>query len=165
VAQQAVEHYGWLKTGQMMDGLGLAETTPGPLIMVLQFVGFMGGWNQAGTLSPLLAASLGALLTTWVTFTPCFLWIFLGGPHIEQLRGNVKLATALSAITAAVVGVILNLAVWFGLHVLFPEAHGLDVFALGVSVLAFVGMIKWNWGVIPVVLGASLAGLLFKTLF
>jgi chromate transporter len=164
VAQQAVEHYGWLKTGQMMDGLGLAETTPGPLIMVLQFVGFMGGWNQAGGLSPLAAASLGALLTTWVTFTPCFLWIFLGGPHIEQLRGNVKLATALSAITAAVVGVILNLAVWFGLHVLFPQERGLDVFALIVSLVAFVGMIRWKWGVIPVVLGASLAGLLFKML-
>jgi chromate transporter len=165
VAQQAVDHYGWLRTGQMMDGLGLAETTPGPLIMVLQFVGFMGGWNQAGGLSPLAAASLGALLTTWVTFTPCFLWIFLGGPHIEQLRGNVKLATALSAITAAVVGVILNLAVWFGLHVLFPQERGLDVFALFVSLVAFVGMIKWKWGVIPVVLGASLAGLLFKMLW
>jgi chromate transporter len=165
VAQQAVDHYGWLKTGQMMDGLGLAETTPGPLIMVLQFVGFMGGWNQAGGLSPLAAASLGALMTTWVTFTPCFLWIFLGGPHIEQLRGNVKLATALSAITAAVVGVILNLAVWFGVRVLFPQGHGLDFFALIVSLVAFAGMIKWKWGVIPVVLGASLAGLIFKMLF
>ncbi len=164
VAQQAVEHYGWLKTGQMMDGLGLAETTPGPLIMVLQFVGFMGGWNSAGGSSPLAAASLGALLTTWVTFTPCFLWIFLGGPHIEQLRGNIKLATALSAITAAVVGVILNLAVWFGLHVLFSQEHGLDVFALVVALAAFVGMIRWNWGVIPVVLGAGLAGLIYKIL-
>jgi chromate transporter len=93
------------------------------------------------------------------------LWIFLGGPHIEQLRGNVKLATALSAITAAVVGVILNLAVWFGLHVLFPEGHGLDLFALIVSVIAFAGVIRWKWGVIPVVLGASLAGLIFKIMF
>ena len=122
VAQEAVQRYGWLKTGQMMDGLGLAETTPGPLIMVLQFVGFMGGWNKAGNLSPLVAGTLGALITTWATFVPCFLWIFLGAPHIEQLRGNVKVSTALSAVTAAVVGVVLNLAVWFGLHVLFPEA-------------------------------------------
>ena len=164
VAQQAVEQYGWLKPEQMMDGLGLAETTPGPLIMVLQFVGFMGGWNQSAALGPLATATLGALLTTWVTFTPCFLWIFLGGPHIEQLRGNVKLTTALSAITAAIVGVILNLAVWFGLHVLLPQGKGLDWFALSVSLLAFVGMVKWKWDVIPVVLGAGVAGLLFKLL-
>jgi chromate transporter len=164
VAQQAVDQYGWLKTGQMMDGLGLAETTPGPLIMVLQFVGFMGGWNQPGGLPPLAAATLGALLTTWVTFTPCFLWIFLGGPHIEQLRGNVKLTTALSAITAAIVGVVLNLAVWFGLHVLVPQGKGLDWFAVVVSLVASVGMVKWKWDVIPVVLGASIAGLLFKML-
>ena len=164
VAQQAVEQYGWLRPDQMMDGLGLAETTPGPLVMVLQFVGFMGGWGQPGGLSPIAAASLGALLTTWVTFTPCFLWIFLGGPHIEQLRGNVKLSTALSAITAAAVGVILNLAVWLGLHVLFPQGKGLDGFALVVSVTAFIGMIRWKWAVIPVVLGASLAGLVFRML-
>src|SRR5205823_1544482 len=88
VAQQAVEHYHWLAPGEMMDGLGLAETTPGPLIMVLQFVGFMGGWSRPMGLSPLLAATLGAFITTWATFVPCFLWIFLGGPHIEQLRGN-----------------------------------------------------------------------------
>ena len=119
VAQQAVDTFGWLQTGQMMDGLGLAETTPGPLIMVLQFVGFMGGWNKPGLLSPLLAGTLGGLITTWVTFVPCFLWILLGAPHIEQLRGNRKLTAALSAVTAAVVGVILNLAVWFGLHALF----------------------------------------------
>ena len=110
------------------------------------------------------AATLGALLTTWVTFTPCFLWIFLGGPHIEQLRGSVKLATALSAITAAIVGVILNLAVWFGLHVLFPQGHGLDWFVAVVSLIAFIGMVKWKWEVIPVVLGACVAGLIFKLL-
>jgi chromate transporter len=164
VAQQAVEHYGWLRADQMMDGLGLAETTPGPLIMVLQFVGFMGGWTQAGGLPPLAAASLGALLTTWVTFTPCFLWIFLGGPHIEQLRGNVRLATALSAITAAIVGVVLNLAVWFGLHVLFPRGNALDGFAAVVSIIAFIGMMKWKWDVVPVILGAGAAGLIFKML-
>lgn len=161
VAQQAVEHYGWLGPGQMMDGLGLAETTPGPLIMVLQFVGFMGAYHQPGGLSPLAAATLGALLTTWVTFTPCFLWIFVGGPYIERLRGNVKLATVLSAITAAVVGVILNLAVWFGLRVLFPRGHAVDGFALAVSVVALVGLVRLKWGVIPVVLGAGLAGLIF----
>jgi len=164
VAQQAVDQYGWLKPDQMMDGLGLAETTPGPLIMVLQFVGFMGGWNQPAGMFPLVAATVGALLTTWVTFTPCFLWIFLGGPHIEQLRGNVKLTTALSAITAAIVGVVLNLAVWFGLHVLFPKGNALDWFAVVVSVIAFTGMVKWKWDVIPVVLGSSLAGLAFKLL-
>jgi chromate transporter len=162
VAQQAVDHYGWLKTGQMMDGLGLAETTPGPLVMVLQFVGFMGGWSQPGGSPPLIAATLGALLTIWVTFMPCFLWVFLGGPHIEQLRGNVKLATALSAITAAIVGVILNLAVWFGLHALFPSGKTVDWFAAVVSLVAFIGLIKWKWGVIPVVLGAAIAGLIFK---
>ena len=130
VSQQAVEHYHWLSAGQMLDGLGLAETTPGPLIMVLQFVGFLGGWNHPGNLSPLLAATLGAFITTWTTFVPCFLWIFLGAPHIEQLRGKDSLTTSLSAVTAAVVGVILNLAVWFGLHVLFPAKNTVDWFAV-----------------------------------
>jgi chromate transporter len=120
--------------------------------------------SQSGGLSPLATATLSALLTTWVTFTPCFLWIFLGGPHIEQLRGNVKLTTALSAITSAIVGVVLNLAVWFGLHALFPKGNALDWFAAVVGVVAFTGMVKRKWGVIPVVLGASLAGLLFKML-
>ena len=163
VSQQAVENFGWLSAGQMLDGLGLAETTPGPLIMVLQFVGFLGGWNQPGTLTPLVAASVGALITTWTTFVPCFLWIFLGAPHIEQLRGNEKLTTMLSAITAAVVGVILNLAVWFGVRVIFPAPATTDWFALVVSVLAFAGLVRWKWDVIPVVAGAGAAGLLFKT--
>src|SRR5262245_5016484 len=105
VAQQAVENYGWLKPGEMLDGLGMAETTPGPLIMVLQFVGFMAAFRDPGTLSPMLAGTLGGLLATWVTFTPCFLWIFLGAPFVETLRGNKALSSALSAITAAVVGV------------------------------------------------------------
>ena len=121
VAQQAVQHYGWLKPGEMLDGLGMAETTPGPLIMVLQFVGFMAAFRQPGPLSPLLAGTLGGLLATWVTFTPCFLWIFLGAPFAEKLRGVRALNAALSAITAAVVGVILNLAVWFAVHTLFHE--------------------------------------------
>jgi chromate transporter len=164
VAQQAVEHYGWLKPGQMLDGLGLAETTPGPLIMVLQFVGFIGGWSRPEGLSPLLAATLGAFITTWATFTPCFLWIFLGGPHIEQLRGNVKLTTALSAVTAAIVGVVLNLAVWFGIHVLVPNGKGMDWFALALSGATFYGMVKRKWEIIPVVLGSGLLGLAYKAL-
>lgn len=162
VAQQAVDTFGWLQTGQMMDGLGLAETTPGPLIMVLQFVGFMGGWQKPGLLPPLLAGTLGALITTWVTFVPCFLWILLGAPHIEQLRGNTRLTAALSAVTAAVVGVILNLAVWFGLHALFPVSEALDLFAFVAGTIAFAGMLKWNWNVIPVVIGSGLAGLIYQ---
>ena len=119
VAQAAVEHYGWLRPGEMLDGLGMAETTPGPLIMVVQFVGFMAAFRHPGTLDPMLAATLGAMLTTWVTFVPCFLWIFLGAPFIERLRNDPALTGAMSAITAAVVGVIMNLAIWFALHVLF----------------------------------------------
>src|SRR5215208_3609556 len=121
MAQQAVETYGWLKPGEMLDGLGMAETTPGPLIMVVQFVGFMAAFRDAGGLPPMLAATLGGLLATWVTFTPCFLWISAGAPYIETMRGNKALAGALSAITAAVVGVILNLSVWFALHTLFRQ--------------------------------------------
>ena len=153
VAQQALFHYGWLKPGQMMDGLGLAETTPGPLIMVLQFVGFMGGWQHPQGLPPLLAATLGALMTTWATFTPCFLWIFLGGPYIEKLRGNMKLTAALSAVTAAVVGVILNLAVWFALNALFPSGR-INWFAFVVFLVAFLGMLRWNGKSFPLFLGA-----------
>jgi chromate transporter len=159
VAQHAVERFGWLHPGQMMDGLGLAETTPGPLIMVLQFVGFMGGWNQPGSLTPLVAATLGALITTWVTFTPCFLWVFLGGPHIEQLRGNKRLSMTLSAVTAAVVGVILNLAVWFALHVIHPK-EGIDWFAIILGLAALIGMVRWKLGVIAVVLAGGAIGLI-----
>jgi chromate transporter len=165
VTQQALFHFAWLKPGQMMDGLGLAETTPGPLIMVLQFVGFIGAWQHPEGLSPLVAGTLGALITTWATFTPCFLWIFLGGPHIEQLRGNVKLTTALSAITAAVVGVVMNLAVWFAINALFPGRAAIDWFACIISIAAFVGMLRWTWGVIPVVLGSGLLGLAYSTFF
>jgi chromate transporter len=121
VAQQAVEVYGWLAPGEMLDGLGMAETTPGPLIMVVQHVGFLAAFRNPGALDPVLAGALGAALTTWVTFVPCFLWILLGGPYIEALRGNRILSAALTTITAAVVGVILNLAVWFGAHTVFAE--------------------------------------------
>ncbi|MEI6084201.1 MAG: chromate efflux transporter [Verrucomicrobiota bacterium] len=160
VAQAAVTKYGWLQAGQMLDGLGLAETTPGPLIMVLQFVGFMGGWQAGG----LVGGLIGALITTWVTFVPCFLWIFLGAPYIERLRDQAKLSAALSAITAAVVGVVLNLAVWFGLHTLFPEAGGVNWFAVAVGVVAFLGMWRWKWGVIPVVVGSGILGLVYHWL-
>jgi chromate transporter len=162
VSQQAVENYHWLGAGQMLDGLGLAETTPGPLIMVLQFVGFLGGWNHPGNLSPVLAATLGALITTWTTFTPCFLWIFLGAPYIEKLRDNRLLSSALATVTAAVVGVILNLAVWFGIHVIFPQTAEVDWFALAVCTVAFVGMLRWKWDIVPVVLGSGLLGLIYK---
>jgi chromate transporter len=162
VGQQAVENYGWLDAGQMLDGLGLAETTPGPLIMVLQFVGFLGGWQHPGALPPLAAATLGAFITTWTTFVPCFLWIFLGAPHLEQMRGNARLASTLSAVTAAVVGVVLNLAVWFGWHVLWPEGRAVDAYAVAVSAVVFVGMMKWKWDVIPVVFGAGLLGVVYQ---
>src|SRR5437764_10780693 len=164
VAQQALFHFGWLKPGQMMDGLALAETTPVPLIMVVQFVGFIGAWQHPEGLAPLLAGTLGALITTWVTFTPCFLWIFLGGPHIEQLRGNVKLTAALSAITAAVVGVVMNLAVWFAINALFPGNGAVDWFAVVISAVAFIGMLRWKWDIIPVVLGAGALGVVWHVL-
>jgi len=161
VSQLAVEHYQWLRADQMLDGLGLAETTPGPLIMVLQFVGFLGGWNHPGNLPPLLAATLGALVTTWTTFVPCFLWVFLGAPYIEKLRGAKQLTAALSTVTAAVVGVILNLAVWFGVHVMFPGGANVDWFAIVVCAIAFLGMLRWKWNIIPVILGSGLLGLIY----
>jgi chromate transporter len=163
VGQRAVEHYGWLTASQMLDGLGLAETTPGPLIMVVQFVGFLGGWNHPGNLSPLVAATLGAAITTWSTFVPCFLWIFLGAPHIERARGNAKLGATLTAVTASVVGVVLNLAVWFGLHVIRPAGDRVDWFAIVVAALAFVAMQRFKVGIVPVVLASGAIGLLCRT--
>lgn len=174
VAQQAVETYGWLRPGEMLDGLGMAETTPGPLIMVLQFVGFMAAYRDPGALSPLMAGTLGGLLATWVTFAPCFLWIFLGAPYIEILRGNRALSGALSAITAAVVGVILNLAIWFGIHTIFREVHpiewgllNLDLpvwssirpWALLLSIAALIGMFRFKIGMLPVLAATSAAGI------
>jgi chromate transporter len=179
IAQQAVETYAWLEPGEMLDGLGLAETTPGPLIQVVQFVAFMGAFRQPEGLNPLLAGVLGSLLATWVTFVPCFLWIFLGAPYIEHLRGNKALAAALSAITAAVVGVILNLAVWFSLHVLFsrvdevwrhgvrlyrPAAESLDVAALAITVAAFLALFRFRLGMIPTLVLGAAAGLAYRLL-
>lgn len=180
VAQQAVESYGWLRPGEMLDGLGMAETTPGPLIMVTQFVGFLGAYRDPGGLEPLLAGTLGGLLTTWVTFTPCFLWIFLGAPYIEALRGNQALSAALSTITAAVVGVILNLAVWFSLHVLFgqlepvqgfgmsldlPVLSSLDLPALLLTLGALLAVFQLKVGVLTVLIACSALGLLYGVLF
>lgn len=121
VAQQGVEDFQWLQPGEMLDGLGLAETTPGPLILVTQFVGFLAAYREAGVQPSLWLASLGALLTTWVTFLPCFLWIFAGAPYVEKLRGHRALSAALAAITAVVVGVIANLALWFAINAIFEQ--------------------------------------------
>ncbi|MEL6062661.1 MULTISPECIES: chromate efflux transporter [unclassified Methylobacterium] len=177
VAQQAVEHYGWLKPGEMLDGLGLAETTPGPLIMVLQFVGFLAGFRAPGTLPPLLAGTLAGLLTTWVTFVPCFLWIFAGAPLIGRLRGSRRLAGALSAITAAVAGVILNLAVWFGLRTLFrqvetvplgplhfdwPVPASLDPAALGLTLAAILAVFRLGLGTLPTLALCAGAGVVLR---
>ncbi|MER2269747.1 chromate transporter, partial [Methylobacterium oxalidis] len=177
VAQQAVDHYGWLKPGEMLDGLGMAETTPGPLIMVTQFVGFLAAYRAPGALPPLVAGTLGGLLTTWVTFAPCFLWIFVGAPYVERLRGNRALAAALAAITAAVVGVILNLAVWFALHTIFSEVHAvrlgplrldvpdlasLDPFALALTLAALVAVFRFGAGMLPTLAACSAAGVALR---
>lgn len=159
VAQKAVEEHGWLEAEQMLDGLGLAETTPGPLIMVVQFVGFVGAWQNPGELEPIVAGTLGALMTTWVTFVPCFMWIFLGAPFIERLHGNVGLTAALSAITAAVVGVILNLAIWFGLHVLLPESQP-NWFGIALCAVALLVALRWKVEVLWLVAAGCLAGVL-----
>jgi chromate transporter len=175
VAQEAVETYGWLRPGEMLDGLGMAETTPGPLIMVTQFVGFMAAFRDPGGLPPILAGTLGGLLTTWVTFVPCFLWIFLGAPFVETLRGNKALSAALATITAAVVGVVLNLAVWFALHVLFAEVHEVQALGLTLDVpvltsinlasfaltlAALIAVFRFKVGMIPVLAACSIAGML-----
>jgi chromate transporter len=174
VAQQAVETYGWLTGPQMLAGLAFAETTPGPLIMVLQFVGFMGGWaHPDGALSPLAAATLCSAMTTWVTFVPCFLWIFLGAPHLERLRGNARIGAALTAVTAAVTGVVLNLAVWFAWQVWHPasainadtdanaNAWGINWFAVAVSVAAFVALHRFKANLIAVIAAAGTLGWLW----
>lgn len=174
VAQEAVGSYHWLQPKEMLDGLGMAETTPGPLIMVLQFVGFLAAYRSAGGVSPLLAATLGGLLATWVTFVPCFLWIFLGAPFIERLRGNAAVAGALSAITAAVVGVVLNLAIWFALHTLFrttipvalgpvrfdaPVLSSIDPWAAVLAAAAVIAVFRFRVGMITTLLASSAAGI------
>ena len=179
VAQQAVERYHWLAPNEMLDGLGLAETTPGPLIMVLQFVGFLAAYRSPGALPPLVAGALGGFLATWVTFTPCFLWIFAGAPYIETLRHNRALTGALSAITAAVVGVISNLAVWFAVHSLFretvavrrfglafdaPRLGSLDPWALALTLAAFGVLFRFRFGMLSALAAAAVAGLVLYLL-
>ena len=180
INQAAVHHFGWLEPGQMVTGLGLAESTPGPLIMVTEFVGFLGAYRFPGELDPVIAGILGATVTVWATFAPCFLWIFLGAPFIEQLRGNRALNGALSAVTAAVVGVILNLAVTFGIVALFdsvrqgellqmtfpvPAINSVDAFALLLAAGGFVALWKYRVNVLWVVGTSAFAGLAHQTLF
>lgn len=174
MAQQAVDAFGWLTPQQMLDGLGLAETTPGPLILVTQFVGFLGAW-RAGAADPIWSGVLGTCVTLWVTFTPCFLWIFLGAPWIEHLRGNRHMTAALSGITAAVVGVVLNLAIWFGLHVTFrelvpaglpgvsfavPVLESVELANLGLTVLAGVLLLGLRQGLLRTLAACAAAGML-----
>jgi chromate transporter len=163
VAQQAVETHAWLSHEQMMAGLALAETTPGPLIMVLQFAGFVGGWQHPGALTPLGGATLGAAITTWTTFLPCFLFVFLGAPYIEKLGEQPRLSAALTAITAAVVGVILNLGVKFAIHAMWPDPGGVfDAFIAVVAVAAFVAMQRFKVGLMPIIGACALLGWVWK---
>jgi chromate transporter len=163
IADVAVNGYGWLTAHQMVQGLGLAESTPGPLIMVTQYVGFLGAWNFSGSLNPLLNATLGALITTYVTFLPCFLFIFLLAPYIELLANNRRLQVALVGVTAAVVGVIVNLAVFFGSRVLFPNA-ALDIFALVVAVISFIVLQRLKVPIYLLVPIGAVAGMLWTLL-
>ena len=180
VAQEAVHTYGWLAPGEMLDGLGMAETTPGPLIQVLQFVGFMGAYRHPAPFTPMTAAILGSIVTTWMTFAPCFLWIFLGAPWIEHLRGHKLLNSALSAVTAAVVGVVLNLAVWFSLHVIFdqvretqhwgmrfyiPSLATLNPDALLIAVGACVALFRFHQNMLVVLGVSAVIGLVYRMMF
>ena len=173
VAQEAVEKFSWLAPGEMLDGLGLAETTPGPLILVLEYVGYLAAFRNPAGLTPWVAGVLGATLTVWVTFVPCFLWIFLGAPYFESLRDLHVLNAALSAITAAVVGVILNLSIWFALHVVFlqtqairwgwikldvPVWSSIDVGAAGLAAAALIALFRFKVDMLPVLSGCAIAG-------
>lgn len=177
MTQQAVERYGWLAPGEMVQGLALAETTPGPLILVLTYVGFLGAYRDPGSLDPLMAGVFGATLSTWVTFVPCFLWIFLGAPYIERLRGNRALTAALTGITAAVVGVILNLSIWFALHVVFadvptwsgmglslpvPELDSIRVPALVLGAAAMLALLKFHVNLMWVLAICATTGLILR---
>jgi len=180
MAQEAVETHHWMTAPEMVDGLGLAETTPGPLILVTQFVGFLAAYRDAGPFSPVIAGILGAVMTTWVTFTPSMLWIFAGAPFVEQLRANKRLSGALAAITAAVVGVILNLTVWFALHVLFghiEEKHAgwlrwyafdplaLDLKAFALALIAGALAFWLHRGLIEVVVVMAALGIAVRMIF
>jgi chromate transporter len=177
VAQAAVGDYGWLAPGEMVDGLGLAETTPGPLILVLQFVGFMAAFRDGLGVAPMLAGAIGAAVTLWVTFAPCFLWIFSFAPYVERLYANRTLGRVLAAITAAVVGVVLNLALWFLLHVIFgsiteshvgplrlwqPEWSTLDPVALALAILAAIALMRLRFGLLATLGATAAIGALWK---
>ncbi len=179
VAEQAVERFGWLQPGEMIDGLGMAETTPGPLIMVLQFVGFLAAYRDPGMLHPLLAGTLGGLVATFVTFSPCFLWIFAGAPYVERLRGNARLSGALAGVLAAAVGVIASLALWFAIHTLFaqnvhvaagplrldlPILGTLDPWAALLALLAALALFRLKVGIATTVAIAALAGVALRLL-
>ena len=176
IGQECVDTYHWLAPGEMLDGLGMAETTPGPLIQVVQFVGFLGAYRDPGPLSPLWAGVAGGVITTWVTFAPCFLWIFLGAPYIEHLRGRKSLNAALSTITAAVVGVVLNLSIWFALHTMFgtiverhlgplrllvPDWSTIDPAAVLIAAAAMVAMLRYHVGMIATLAASAAAGLVW----
>jgi chromate transporter len=176
VAQQAVENYGWLTSGEMLDGLGLAETTPGPLILVLPFVGFLAAFRNAGDLHPMIAGTLGAMITTWATFVPCYLWVLVGGPYVETLRGNKSLHAAMSSITAAIVGVVLNLAVWFALHTVFasqrdvhvlgghlqiPVWNTINIPALFIAIFAMVAIFRFKLSIIKTIGFSAMLGIVY----
>jgi chromate transporter len=175
MAQAAVEQKGWLKAPEMIDGLGLAETTPGPLILVTEFVGYLAALRSLGGIWGGIA---GAIVTLWMTFAPCFLWIFAGAPYIEHIGKRPRLSGALAAITAAVVGVILNLSVWFGLHVLFgkverlsgtfkpwlPEWSSLDWTALALSIIAAIVLLRFHFGIVKILALSAGLGLVLKLL-
>jgi chromate transporter len=167
VSDVAVNGYGWLTADQMVQGLGLAESTPGPLIMVTQYVGFLGAWNEPGPFDPLLYGTLGAAITTYATFLPCFLFIFLLAPYIELLANNRRLRATLVGVTAAVVGVIANLAVFFASRVLFPEGVSVaepDVFALVVAVLSFVLLQRFKVPIYLMVPAGAVVGMVWTLL-
>lgn len=175
VAQQAVDHYHWLAPGEMLAGLGMAETTPGPLISVVQFVGFMAAFRQSGALDPALAGTLGGIVAKWATFAPSFLFIFIGAPYVEALRNNRALNAVLSTIMAAVVGVILNLAIWFAIHTLFgqvnirhvlgltlqiPVLSSLDRWSLLLSLAAMLALFRFRLGMMTTLAGCCVAGMI-----
>lgn len=182
LAQEAVQTYGWVTPGEMQDGLGLAETTPGPLIMVVQFVAFVGAFRRAGTFDPWLAAVLGSAITTWVTFAPSFLWIFVFAPYLDRLRSLQGLSDMLSGITAAVVGAILNLSAWFTLHTLFgtvaawhpefwpqirlwsPDWSTLDWRALLIAAASIAALFRFHVGMLQTLGGAAALGLILQQL-
>jgi chromate transporter len=179
VARRAVDTFGWLRAGEMLDGLGLAETTPGPLILVVQFVGYLGAYRAPGALSPAVAGVVGSLVTVWVTFVPSFLWIFLGAPYVEALRGHRALRAGLAAITAAVVGVILNLSVWFAVNVVFrqvairevgpvrllaPTLSSIDPAALALAILSMLMMLRLRLGLPRTLAASTLLGVAWKLL-